>query len=465
MRTGLRVLVSLVLIIALLVGCAAPAAQPTTAPATQPPAPAPTQPPTAVPATAATTTVPTPTTVVKKEPIKVGVLTTLTGSSASVGQDIVKGATVGAELLNELGGIDGRPIELVVRDDKAKPDEGVAQLRELKSQGVTFVLGTAISSVAIALGPAAEKEGVIVISTGVGTDVITHEGFNKHMFRISESNWGRQSALLEFILKRYPDVNKWANISPDYEFGHTSWDNWNIPMKAYNKNYTVVSDQWPAYGAPDLKPQIAATLAAKPEALFSALFAGDAVNLAKQAKPYNFFSQIKLYVNPSTEWEPVWALGSDTPEMWTGLHSYAEDWKKTEIGKKYYDKMVAKYGTQEKGGFQGWANEGFNALIAYKTAIEKAKSTDVKTVIAALEGLSIDTAEGTFTIRATDHQALANVTIVRFAPQAEAPGFKVAESHQVVVKDDNKYYEPATPGVKIDRQAILKAQMAARGVQ
>src|SRR3977135_1768249 len=80
------------------------------------------------------------------KPIRIGVSQTLSGPSASFGKDTLMGAQIASDQINKRGGVDGRMIELVVRDDKGTPNEGLAVLREISSDGVNLILGSSTSA-------------------------------------------------------------------------------------------------------------------------------------------------------------------------------------------------------------------------------------------------------------------------------------------------------------------------------
>lgn len=87
-----------------------------------------------------------------REPIQLGVITPLTGGAALQGNELKEGAELAAKQINDAGGIlGGRPVEVLVEDDKSLPEQGVTALKRLTSQGVKFITGTTNTSVAIAI--------------------------------------------------------------------------------------------------------------------------------------------------------------------------------------------------------------------------------------------------------------------------------------------------------------------------
>ncbi|CAN0225055.1 unnamed protein product, partial [Chrysoparadoxa australica] len=75
-------------------------------------------------------------------PIRVGVSYALTGVGAPVGTQFLQGTEIAAMQVNRAGGINGREIELIVRDDKYNSAESVAVTRELAGEGVNQIIGS-----------------------------------------------------------------------------------------------------------------------------------------------------------------------------------------------------------------------------------------------------------------------------------------------------------------------------------
>lgn len=372
--------------------------------------------------------------------IKIGVLAPLTGAQADPGRSIKEGAELAAKHINESGGILGQPVEVVVRDTKGNPDTGVAAARELLGQGVNLQLGIVNSAVALAVSSLMEQENGIIITTAAHSDKLTHENFNKHYFRITDNPYMRERALAKLMSERYPDVTKWAAIIPDHEYGRSTWANFEAGLKAYNPNVEIVSVQKAPYGATDYKNFISAVLNSGAQGVFTSEYGGDAVTMYQQAAPYGFFDKIKVMVDSANEFLVPRAMGSNTPDHWVGSHWYYGAYvDKNPIAKKLYDDYVKTYNREP----DGWVGDTYSAVLAYKAAIEKARSTDTAKVITALEGLTFDSPSGQRTIRAEDHQTIKDVNILHIVAKQGTPGWEVKEFKVYNGKD---LIEPPAPG-------------------
>jgi len=203
-----------------------------------------------------------------KEPIKICILTPLSGPFAGTGRAQLMGAELAAAMINERGGILGRPVKIIGRDDEVKPATAIKHAREVRtSERVNLFAGVISSGVALALGPVIQElDSVLVISAAASTK-ITGINFNKHVFRVSPSTGEHRFAFAGLVHSKYPEIKKWANISPDYEYGHSSWNNFIYKLKQLNPQVEVVASRWPPFGAAGgYGPHITAIMEAKPDA-------------------------------------------------------------------------------------------------------------------------------------------------------------------------------------------------------
>lgn len=103
------------------------------------------------------------------EPIRIGLLGNLTGRNADLGLAGRNGALLAIEQANARGGIKGRSIEMVIRDDENKPETVAPAIAQLQAEGVVAVIGPMLSVIAMAAAPATEKAGLPMISPTVTT--------------------------------------------------------------------------------------------------------------------------------------------------------------------------------------------------------------------------------------------------------------------------------------------------------
>lgn len=363
----------------------------------------------------------------EKETLKIGVIAPITGLFSGAGEPQSKGALLAAKLINQEGGILGREVEILTRDDEIRPAIAVRMARELnKEQGVNLFLGIVSSGVALALKPVMEELDSLLITCAAHSTKITGTEFSPNVFRITDDARTRNYALAKIINEKFPNVNKWANISPDYAYGHSCWENFSEKMKELNPAFTVVADRWPKFGAGGgYGPHISAIMQAKPDGLYSVLYGGDMIAFIREAKQWGLFDKVKVFTSNHIDWDIPYAVKKGMADVWLSEHYYDKAYN-FPISEKYEEAFIKNYGKKYFLIAQGHATPAFDAVYAYKAAIEKAKSFKVADIRKALEDLTIESPLGKKWIRGGDHQAYFDMPFIHIVPDSkEEVGWKV----------------------------------------
>ena len=364
----------------------------------------------------------------RQEPIVICTVAPLTGLFSAVGTSMVRGAEMAARIINEEeGGIMGRPIKIISRDTEIRPATAIRISREAHdSQGAYLFTGVCSSSVALALGPVMEELDSILFSTICRSDKIVGTGFNKHVFLAANTTQVREFALAGFIHQNFPAVKKWANIGPDYEYGHSSWRNFIYKLKERNPEVKVVSSRYTPFGAGGgYGPHITAILTAEPEGLFTPLYGGDLIAFIREAKEHGLFEKIKVFAHPNFEWNNALVLGANVPNI-CATEFYLRSLYNYPPSRKYEETFIKDGGEKYFLINQGSSVTDFAAVYAYKAAIEKVKSFKVKDIIKGLEDLRWDTPKGKMWIRPGDHQAYFGIPAFQVIPDEAQPyGYRV----------------------------------------
>lgn len=114
---------------------------------------------------------------IANEPIEIGVIAPVTGSVSVWGTNTLRGIQLAAEEVNEAGGLSGRSIELVTEDSKCEPEEAVRVLRNfIERRDLQVVLGNVCSSNVLAMAPIAQRNEVVLFSTGASNPKISEAG-------------------------------------------------------------------------------------------------------------------------------------------------------------------------------------------------------------------------------------------------------------------------------------------------
>src|SRR5205807_9782840 len=227
-----------------------------------------------------------------KKPIKVGCQSILSGPLGGYGEFMRKGAVLAMEEINAAGGIGGSPIELNFRDEELKPDVGVKNARYfVHDWGADFLVGIDSSGVALAVGEIMPTLNRVLIVTHGATEKYNEDlVYKKHIrqcFRVRVPVY--QDGIASALVAKDLPVKRWATISPDYEYGHTSWKMFRAYLKQNKPDVEFVGERFAKFGTVDFSSHISKVMGLNPEGIFSTEWGGEAVTMVKQAKLFKVF--------------------------------------------------------------------------------------------------------------------------------------------------------------------------------
>jgi len=332
------------------------------------------------------------------EPIKIGEINSYTALPAFT-EPYRLGWQLALEEINEAGGVLGRPLEVISRDDAGKPADAVTAANELVSrEEVVMLMGAFFSHVGLAIADFANQKKVFYLAAEPLTDAMVWENGNDYTFRLRPSVYMQANMLAEEAA-RLP-VTRWAVIAPNYEYGTSAVAAFKEALEARKPDVEWVDEQWPPFGKIDAGSTVQALAAAKPEAIFNVTFGPDLTKFVREGQTRGLFKDRIVVSLLTGEPEYMDPLGSETPEGWivTGYPWYG-------IETPEHDRFLKAY--QEK--FNDYPRLGsIVGYVAMKSAaaiLEKAGSTDTEALIKAAKGIRVDTPLGEITYRAADHQA------------------------------------------------------------
>lgn len=341
-------------------------------------------------------------------PIKMAVVTFLSGPAAIFGVPAANLAKLLVKQINEKGGILGkRKIDLQVLDESGGTDANVRNLRRLTTQeNVDVVIGFISSGDMLAVAPVAEDLGQLTIIFDAGSNRLFEERSYEYVFRTcAHLSVGAVGAAR--LLENMPEIKTVALINQDYAWGRDNAEIFKLALKRLRPDIEVVAELWPPLFTTDYTTHISALLSAEPDFVFSSLWGGDLVTFIQQAKPQGLFDKsLALF---STGEHAIQDLGKDMPE---GIILGARGphyWKYWIDSNPLNKKFVQDYYNTYKSYPNYPAYHMWQAIMAYVAAVEKAynilgKYPDVEDIIYAMEGLEIFTPDGYLHIEET-HQA------------------------------------------------------------
>ena len=333
--------------------------------------------------------------------IKVGIVDTYSGPPTTFTYDVRDGFKMVVDRVNAKGGVLGKKIEFVTRDEKFKPDIGLTMAKELvMKEEVDILMGTINSATALAISDFARKEKIPFVVTFSKSDKITVEKGHRYVFSITENTqMAGRAAGVAFAKK--PFTKYWI-AGDDYEYGHAIADDlWNVLKKA-KPGVQLLGQTWWKVGEPELTPYITAVMAAKPDFIIVATGGASMVNFQKAAKATGLNKQIPFYQHTATEHSTLAPQGADAPEGVYGTANYHFYYPETSENKAFVEEFRKAYNRYPKVG----ALYGYATGELFVKSFEKAGRVDREKFIDALEGMVIDSPVGKLEMRGCDHQLL-----------------------------------------------------------
>jgi branched-chain amino acid transport system substrate-binding protein len=310
-----------------------------------------------------------------------------------------KGWQLALEEINAAGGVSGKKLEVISKDDGGKPADAVTAANELVSKdGVAMLAGTFFSNIGLAVSDFAKQKKILFLAAEPLTDAVTWSQGNRYTFRLRPANY-EQAAMLAEQAAKLP-AKKWATIAPNYEYGQSAVAVFKKLLSQKRPDIQWVGEQWPPQGKIDAGAVVEAIAKTEPEAILNVTFGPDLVKLVREGNTRGLFKDRSVVSFLTGEPEYLDPLKDETPEGWivTGY-----PWNAVAIPDHaaFLKAYQAKYDDYPRLG----SVVGYSTLKAAAAILAKAGSTDSEKLVDAAEGISVDTPFGPVTFRKIDHQS------------------------------------------------------------
>ena len=311
-----------------------------------------------------------------------------------------KGMELAVEQINAAGGIQGKKIVLVTRDDNASPGDAVRAAEELLSREKADVItGAFLSNIGLALADFANQKKVFYLASEPLTDKIVWQNGNRYTFRLRAST-AMQVAMLvpqAAALKK----KRWAIVYPNYEYGQSAAATFKTMLKAAQPDVEFVGEQAPPLGKLDAGAVVQALADSRPDAVFNVLFGADLSRFVREGNTRGLFQNREVVSLLTGEPEYLDPLRDETPNGWivTGYPWYGIQ---TPEHKAFFLAYHGKYKDYPRLG----SVVGYSAIQSLAAGFKKTGgSADTEKMIAAFRGLALSTPFGPITYRQQDHQS------------------------------------------------------------
>lgn len=275
-----------------------------------------------------------------EEPIKFGLVASLSGESARAGEAITRGLSVAIDEINAKGGVLGRKIELIRRDDESNPSKGLAAARELiQREKVAVLFGGLDTPVSMAIVPLANGEKTPFMGTWAAGTPITRNGANPNfVFRVSAVDELVDKAILQYALKTY-HAQKPGMILVNNSWGESNEAGLKAALAAQNIKYAGIEKF--EGNELDVVPQLSRLKAGGADVLFLVGNVGPASQVVKSLDRMNWKVPVVSHWGPAggrfTE------LAGKSAENVHFVQTYSFFGKQSPVGQKVLAELMKKY--------------------------------------------------------------------------------------------------------------------------
>ncbi len=323
-----------------------------------------------------------------------------------------KGWQLALEEINSSGGVAGRKLEIVSRDDGGTPGDAVRAAEELISRERADVLmGTFASNVGLAVANLANQRKILFLAAEPLTDKIVWENGNRYTFRLRPSTYMQTAMLIPEAAKL--KKKRWAIVYPNYEYGQSATSSFKKLLSKAQPDVQFVAEQAPALGKIDAGAVVQALIDAKPDAIFSSLFAADLQKFVREGNTRGLFKSTVVFNLLAGEPEYLDPLKDETPEGW-----WVTGYPWSEINTPEHRKFRDAYQKRWKEYPRQGSVVGYSAVYSVANAIRRAGSADTEKLVEAMKGLEMQTPFGPIVWRPLDHQSTMGAYVGQLAKKA-----------------------------------------------
>ncbi len=346
------------------------------------------------------------------EPITVGFVSIFSGRVAALGETGYRGLELALDEINEKGGLLGRPVRALRQDSAGKIEDAVRIARDFITRDkVDLLMDHSSSREAFAVREVSRDLKMVTMVTASETTELTADpkARTPYTFRAARQTLhdGIVGGTYAAGVSKAKGLMRWYSASPDYAYGRASTDEFFSALKAGAPEVQIVGGAWPKLFEPDYTAFITKMLQDKPQACYSALWAGDLVTFVEQGGLYAVFDQVAFFGINLADYTILKTL----KRVPAGMHSgsrYLTNVPDSAANRGFGERYEKKYKELPT----NWSQECYTGMLFLAEAARKAGSTKSDDLVRALEGLTVKApwgVDGTVTMRKRDH------TIVNYA--------------------------------------------------
>lgn len=319
------------------------------------------------------------------------------------------GWTLAVEQINASGGVLGRKLEVLSRDDAGKPQDAIRLAGELiGDQKVDLLAGSFLSNVGLAISDFALQNKKLFVGGEPLTDALVWQKGHRYCYRLRASTYMQARMLIDDAAKF--GAKRWVTVSPNYEYGQSLVKWFKILLAQRQPGVEFVAELWPALGNIDAGATVAALEQAKPDAIFNGTFGPDLTKFVRAGNTRGLFEGRKVVSVLTGEPEYLEPLGDEVPAGWL-ITGYPVDSVTDAANLAFIAAYKARFNELPKLG----SVVGHAMIAGIAAGIAKTGSVDTEAMADGFGGAKFATPFGPVTWRAIDHQATFGAFIGRTA--------------------------------------------------
>src|SRR5215470_1625353 len=342
-----------------------------------------------------------------QEKLKIGLITTLSGPAAALGQQQRNGLALAIKTLgNRLG---GRDVELLIQDDELKPDVAVSKVKTyVERDKVDFVVGPIFSNILQAIIKPATESNAFLISPNAGTSNFAGSECNANFFVTSYQNDQNHEVLGKYAQDK--GMRRVFIMAPNYQAGKDAL----AGFKRYFKG-DVVDEVYVPLNQLDYAAGLARIAAAQPEAIFVFLPGGMGVNFVKQFRQAGLADKM-TFLSAFTVDESTLPAQQDAAVGFFGGANWAPN-----LDNPQNKKFVAEYEHDFGAVPATYAFQAYDAALLIDGALKATKgaTTDRDALRAALKKADFTSLRGAFRFN-TNHYPIQDFYLVKVAKRPDS---------------------------------------------
>lgn len=364
-------------------------------------------------------------------PIRIGVVTTLSGPYGEIGEEMLDGIEVAVDEANEAGGVLGKKIELVIEDDEVQPDVSIRKAEKMVlEEGIHLFFGSVASSVTLALQENMPQWESLLVTSIPKSVALTESADNSNFFRVNHND--NQDVLTIEHWMKHGDLpyEKFYFLGADYEWGHDLISE----MKAIVEEIggENLGEEFTPLGTSDYSTVLTNARSKNPDAIIAAYAGGDGAAFLSQVNSFGIVEDgIDVIITPMGD-----SLAKANPELTKGIYGAANYHHSLDFAKNrsFVEKFEQMHGYKPT----NFAGESYAAAWMLFEAIEAANSTNVEDLISVLEdNFTFDSVMGELSVDPETHQVLHPNYIGEFYENGETGQADIRIIHTVPTEDAN----------------------------